>query len=158
MGVGKVSRGLGSDQGMTKEIPDVSPQDAWQRLVENVEAQLIDVRTEAEWVFVGVPDLGSLNKRTVHAQWSSFPAQTVDPSFVEQLGAALDVAGLGQETELFFLCRSGVRSLAAARVMSEAGFVRCHNVTDGFEGPKDDALHRGRIGGWKASGLPWSQS
>ena len=42
--------------------------------------------------------------------------------------------------------------------LTEAGHTRCFNIADGFEGPLDDKRHRGAIGGWKAQGLPWSQS
>jgi len=143
---------------MEINIPEAGPGDVWQHLQSDADAQLIDVRTSAEWSFVGHPDLGSLNKSVVFAQWSSFPEQTVDPQYAVQLEHTLEEAGLGKATPLFFLCRSGVRSLAAARAMAARGFTGCHNVTDGFEGPPDAERQRGCIAGWKASGLPWVQS
>ena len=138
-------------------VPEAEPGDVWEHLKTNADAQLVDVRTQAEWTFVGQPDLSALNKSVVLAQWSSFPEQAVDPQYADKLGQALENAGLDKDTPLFFLCRSGVRSLAAARAMAALGYTQCHNVTDGFEGPHDAERRRGRIAGWKASGLPWSQ-
>lgn len=143
---------------MDIDIPEAAPGDAWEHLRSDAVAQLIDVRTPAEWTFSGRPELSEIGKSVVFAQWSSFPEQTVDPQFAERLEKALDEAGLGKETPLFFLCRSGVRSLAAARAMAARGFTRCHNVTDGFEGPPNAERQRGHIAGWKASGLTWIQS
>ncbi len=62
----------------------------------------------------------------------------------------------GKARSILFLCRSGVRSIAAARAMAERGYTKSFNVTQGFEGGLDDEGHRG-VGGWKALGLPWSQ-
>jgi len=59
--------------------------------------------------------------------------------------------------KIYFLCRSGVRSLAAAKAAQEAGYAHVYNITDGFEGPVDATGHRGTVSGWKASELPWRQ-
>ena len=139
-------------------IPNTSPRDTWDCLESDADAQLIDVRTEAEWTFVGCPDLSSIGKSVIFAQWSSFPGQRVEPTYGERLDNVLSGAGLNKTSPLFFICRSGVRSLAAAQAMAERGFAACHNVADGFEGPLDTARRRGRIAGWKVSGLPWIQS
>ena len=143
---------------MDMEIPETAPGDVWEHLRTDAVAQLIDVRTPAEWAFSGHPDLSSIGKSVVFAQWSSFPEHTIDPQYGAQLEKALTDAGLGKDTSLFFLCRSGVRSLAAAKAMVARGYTRCHNVTDGFEGPPDARRRRGHISGWKASGLDWMQS
>jgi rhodanese-related sulfurtransferase len=116
------------------------------------------VRTRAEWTYVGIPDLGPLGKRTVLVEWQAFPDQSVDPRFAERLANELKALGVQSDDDLFFICRSGSRSLAAARAMAEIGYRACHNVTEGFEGPLDDARHRGGLSGWKAAGLPWQQS
>ena len=135
----------------------VSVEDAWARLSSDAGSVLIDVRTVAEWSYVGVPDLGSIGKKPVLAEWQSFPTNQVNAAFVDQVKEALMGLGADQTTELFFLCRSGVRSLRSAEAMTAAGFARCRNVVDGFEGPLDPDRHRGRLGGWKAKGLPWMQ-
>ena len=132
--------------------------DAFEALAADPRAQLVDVRTKAEWTFVGVPDLSSVGRQPVLAEWQQFPAMTADPHFAERLSGALAQAGLGQDTTLFFICRSGARSLAAAKAMAAAGFGNCINVSDGFEGDVDEKRHRGGVNGWKAAGLPWVQS
>ncbi len=139
------------------EIPQVSVTNAWASLEGDTASVLVDVRTQAEWTYVGVPDLGGLGRQVMLAEWQTFPSNTVDPHFVERLSKAITGGGGGPQTEIFFLCRSGVRSLAAARAMAAAGFQRCRNVSGGFEGGLNADQHRGHIAGWKAAGLPWVQ-
>jgi rhodanese-related sulfurtransferase len=138
-------------------IEEVPVEDTYARLERDPGAVLIDVRTKAEWAFVGVPELSRLGRRPILMEWQGFPDNRVNPAFVEQLAEALDTVGATRDSELFFICRSGGRSLMAARAMSAAGYTRCRNVTDGFEGGLDGDRHRGRLGGWKAKGLPWAQ-
>jgi rhodanese-related sulfurtransferase len=104
-----------------------------------------------------LPDLSSIEKRLVLVEWQDFPGNRVNQAFVGRLTEALAAIGASKNSELFFLCRSGGRSLSAARAMVAAGYARCRNVADGFEGPLDPNRHRGRLGGWKAKGLPWVQ-
>lgn len=139
-------------------VDDVSPRETWTRLEADGASILVDVRTRAEWVLVGLPDLAEIGKQVAKIEWQSFPEGRVDPGFADRLAAELEAAGVAKETELFFICRSGARSKAAALAMTEKGFTRCHNVADGFEGPPDGNRQRGRVAGWKASGLPWVQS
>ena len=139
------------------KIEDVPAAETWARLSTDAEAVLIDVRTRAEWTFVGLPDLGTLSKRVVTIEWQGFPDGRSDPDFVGKLRGLLDGAGVAKDAELFFICRSGARSHAAAAVMADAGYSRCRNVEDGFEGPLDATQKRGRVAGWKAAGLPWRQ-
>jgi len=138
-------------------IEEVDVASAWSALQGNPRSQLVDVRTRAEWTYVGIPDLGPLGKRTVLVEWQTFPDQSVDPRFAERLANELQALGVQVDDDLFFICRSGSRSLAAARAMASAGYRACHNVTEGFEGPLDDDRHRGSLSGWKAIGLPWLQ-
>lgn len=138
-------------------IDDVSVKETWARLVAAPDAVLIDVRTRAEWAFVGLPDLSSLGRKPLLVEWQTFPDNRINPAFVEQLTEQLDVLGADANTELFFICRSGGRSLMAAKAMTGRGFTKCHNVADGFEGPLDPNRRRGRVAGWKAEGLPWMQ-
>ena len=127
------------------------------RLSRDQGSVLVDVRTSAEWAYVGLPDLSSIGKRPVLVEWVAFPGNRLNQSFVTELTDALTKVGANKDTELFFLCRSGGRSLSAARAMAAAGYSRCRNVADGFEGPLDPNRHRGGLGGWKAKGLPWVQ-
>jgi len=137
---------------------DVSSEAAWELLSTVPEATLVDVRTAAEWAFVGVPDLGALGKEPILAEWQSYPTMAVDPAFAAGLAATLAAGGVGPDAPVLFLCRSGARSRAAAIALTAAGFKTCLNVAGGFEGPPDGDGHRGRVDGWKARGLPWRQS
>ena len=138
-------------------IASVSVEEAWTRLKRDAGSVLIDVRTIAEWAYVGLPDLSTVGKRPVLVEWQGFPDDRLNTAFVERVTEALTHIGAGRDSELLFICRSGQRSLKAAQAMAAAGFARCRNVVDGFEGPLDPTRHRGQLGGWKAKGLPWAQ-
>ena len=133
---------------------DVAPATAWKILSERKDAVLVDVRTRAEWNYVGLPDLETLAKKPALLEWQVFPSMQPNPEFVAALAGALP----DKETPLLFLCRSGARSAAAAKAMTAAGYSTCINVADGFEGPLDTQAKRGSAGGWKAAGLPWRQT
>jgi rhodanese-related sulfurtransferase len=147
-----VERNVGGDH-----IQSVSVEDTWARLKGDAKSVLIDVRTIAEWAYVGLPDLSSIGKRPVLVEWQGFPDDRLNSAFVERVTDALGTIGANRESELFFICRSGQRSLKAAQAMAAAGYARCRNVADGFEGPLDANRHRGQLVGWKAKGLPWAQ-
>jgi rhodanese-related sulfurtransferase len=138
-------------------VEDVPVEQVWAHLKSDEKAVLIDVRTRAEWAFVGLPDLEGIGKRVVTVEWQTFPDSRVDPAFAVRLSEILDASGVGKNDELFFICRSGGRSRMAAQAMMAAGYARCRNVAEGFEGPLDPSRHRGRQSGWKAAGLPWVQ-
>ncbi len=137
---------------------DVTPKQAMQILVEEIDSVLIDVRTEAEWQFVGCADLSRHGKESYFAEWQSFPTMERNESFVEVLSGKLAKEDKPADTALLFLCRSGQRSKGAAAAMTAAGYTRCYNITGGFEGDMDDEKHRGQLNGWKKDGLPWVQS
>jgi rhodanese-related sulfurtransferase len=139
-------------------VDDVPVKAVWAHLEVDPKAVLVDVRTRAEWTYVGVPDLAGIGRQPALVEWQTFPDGRPNPAFMKQLTEQLDALGAGRDVELFFICRSGARSLAAAQAAAAAGYQRCHNVAQGFEGPLDPKTgQRGRIGGWKAAGLPWSQ-
>jgi rhodanese-related sulfurtransferase len=131
---------------------DVSPCDAYLELQADPQAVLVDVRTNAEWSYVGLPDLTQMGKRVVFLEWQRFPDGVLNGSFVQQLREA----GLSEGVPVYFLCRSGVRSAAAAKAATAAGLGPAYNVSDGFEGQLDSEGHR-NVAGWKAAGLPWRQ-
>lgn len=138
---------------MTAYAGDITPSEAWDRLKSDPKAKLVDVRTQAEWVYVGIPDLAPLGKQPVLVSWQVFPTMTRNEAFAEQLKSQ----GIGPDDTVLFLCRSGVRSKAAAELVTGLGYGAAYNVLDGFEGQLDEVRHRGTSGGWKASGLPWAQ-
>ena len=128
---------------------DLTPREAFDLVQHDPDAVLVDVRTEAEWRFVGVPS--GLDREPVLASWLP-----VDPErFLRELAAAGIAPGTGRA--VVFLCRSGQRSVAAADTATAAGIAPSYNVLEGFEGPLDADGHRGGSG-WRAAGLPWRQS
>jgi len=133
---------------------DISAAEAWERLAADPRAQLLDVRTMAEWNFVGLPDLSSLGRRTHCIEWQQFPGGARNPDFVTEAAKALTA----KDAQVMLLCRSGSRSRAAAIALTQAGFSQAFNVGDGFEGDVDEEGHRGDRNGWKAADLPWRQS
>jgi rhodanese-related sulfurtransferase len=137
---------------------DVLPGEAWELLERNPKAQLVDVRTRAEWAFVGVPELSGLGRDLHRVEWQMFPDMSLNPDFVRIVSAHLQNSGADAEAPVLFLCRSGARSRAAAMAMTAAGLKSALNVAGGFEGDMDAAGHRGTVNGWKAAHLPWRQS
>lgn len=140
------------------DVIDVDPAMVWLALSQEPNAVLVDVRTIAEWSFVGLPDLSSLGKTPFKVEWQTFPSMTVNHGFVAELGSALSAAGVDKDAPVYYLCRSGARSKAAALAMAQAGWSKGYNIAGGFEGGLDPASHRGSTNGWKAAGLPWNQS
>lgn len=125
---------------------DLSPTEAHALLTEREDAVLIDCRTQAEWTFVGVPDMEDAR----FVEWTRYPDGSRNENFVR------DVAGgLGPDQPIVVLCRTGGRSAAGATALTEAGFNEVYNVLDGFEGHPDENGHRS--GGWRGAGLPWKQ-
>ncbi|TXR57218.1 rhodanese-like domain-containing protein [Quadrisphaera setariae] len=136
----------------TPRTGDLTPRQAWEALAADPGAVLVDVRTQAEWVFVGLPDLSELGRRVVALEWTSFPDGAHNAQFLTQLEGVA-----AKDAQVLFLCRSGHRSVAAADGAARAGWLRSFNVLDGFEGDLDHQGHRGARG-WRAEGLPWRQS
>lgn len=140
-----------------KYAGDVTCKQCYSSLQNNDKAQLIDVRTMAEWMFVGVPDLNGVNKQTHTIEWQKFPTMQVNTEFVSGAEEAVTKAGSDMESEIYCLCRSGVRSIAAAQALTDAGFSKVYNVLDGFEGNHNEEGKRGLRAGWKFNELPWVQ-
>ncbi len=125
----------------------LTPAEAHELLGLAPDAKLVDVRTRAEWDWVGrVPG-------AIEIEYLSYPGNAVNAMFGHMVEAVA-----GKDTPLLFMCRSGGRSHLAAMTLAAAGFTRCYNVLEGFEGDKDAGGQRNRLGGWRAAGLPWQQS
>ncbi len=131
---------------------DVTPAEAYAAVTGDDDALLVDVRTRAEWTYVGVPDLAASGRHVALVEWSRFPDGSVNEHFVDDVRAA----GLEPGRPVYLLCRSGVRSQAAAAALTAAGLGPAFNVLEGFEGPHDREGHR-TVSGWKVAGLPWRQ-
>lgn len=136
---------------------DVSPEEAWKTLTNEPGAALVDVRTIAEWSFVGLPDLAAIGKPLLRVEWQTFPGGNANADFVETLDDMLSDGDVNKDAPIFFICRSGARSASAAAAMTAAGYTQCYNVAGGFEGRRDEKGHRGTVEGWKAAALPWAQ-
>ena len=130
----------------------ITAAEAWAYLAANPTAQLVDVRTKAEWHFVGITNLDELGRQPVLIEWVGSDG-TPNADFTRQLGAAVS-----PDTSLLMLCRSGVRSLAAGNAALAAGYQTIINISDGFEGDLDGNQQRGCLNGWRHSGLAWRQS
>jgi len=146
--------------GRVPSVSEVLPNAAWDMLEQEKSSVLIDVRTSAEWGFVGVPDLEELGKRAVFVEWASFPDMSKNPHFV---AAVKEAIGGSYPAKMLFLCRSGARSLHAAYAVADAlsadgVSADCINVAEGFEGDLNSRGRRGQLNGWKAKGLAWRQS
>ena len=125
----------------------LSPREAFELWQQAANARLVDVRTKAEFDWVGrVPG-------AVEIEFSLYPGNVRNPDFLAQLNGAVE-----RVAPVMFLCRSGGRSHHAAMLATQAGYTECYNVLEGFEGDRDASGHRNTIGGWRAAGLPWIQS
>jgi rhodanese-related sulfurtransferase len=123
------------------------PSEAFEVMKEAPGARLVDVRTKAEWDFVGrIPGSAAI-------EWQSYPNSQPNPAFLEELQVQAR-----KDAIVMFLCRSGARSHAAAAAAKQIGFEQSYNVLEGFEGDKDAQGHRSSVGGWRLAGLPWVQS
>lgn len=147
-----------SGQEATGYAGDVSVRAAWDSLAQQPEATLVDVRSKAEWIFVGIPVLSAVGKAPLLVEWNDFASGQLVPDFIGRLTQALAEQNVGKDAPLFFLCRSGNRSRSAAIAATNVGYAQCFNLEHGFEGNLDSARHRGTAAGWKAEGLPWEQS
>ncbi|SDF53906.1 MULTISPECIES: rhodanese-like domain-containing protein [Thalassobaculum] len=132
---------------------DVTSVEAMEILRNTAGAVLLDVRTDAEWTFVGRPDLSSLGREPVLISWQTFPGMAPNGGFVEAVRRSIQA----KDVPVLVMCRSGQRSKSAAIALTEAGYGDCRNISDGFEGPKDEDGHRNTVAGWRANGLPWQQ-
>lgn len=124
----------------------LTPQEAFEIWKSAPDARLVDVRTRAEWDYVGrIPGATEI-------EFLTYPGNRANDNFLQELQQQVD-----KESLVMFICRSGGRSHNAARLATGAGYVTCYNVLEGFEGDKDPHGHRNTIGGWRVAGLPWTQ-
>jgi len=153
---------------------DISPLYTWDML-RNCEHEvvLIDVRTFAEWAWVGYPDISSTGRDMWKIEWLQYPQMTVNPEYLSTLVRKVEInlTSIGSSGKLLilcFICRSGSRSLHAGMAFVDYfsskrngdevdSGILVYNVSSGFEGRQDDRGHRSCVEGWKFDGLPWIQ-
>jgi len=133
---------------------DVLPGEAWKTLSQDTDAMLVDVRTNAEWAFSGVPHLQAVAKEPVLVSWRLYPDFVANPQFASQVASRIPQ----KDAPIFFLCKTGGRSREAAEAMTAQGYTQCYNIRFGFEGDANEQGQRGRVNGWKAEQLPWVQA
>lgn len=129
-------------------IKTLNPPQAWESLQANASAVLLDVRDRIEYGFVGHP------KGAVNIPWKDAPDWKPNPNFVDEVRQRI----ANPDTPILLMCRSGQRSLDAAKALAMAGYRDLTNIEEGFEGPLDGEKHRGTVGGWRFHGLPWEQN
>ncbi|MEL6476018.1 MAG: rhodanese-like domain-containing protein [Pseudomonadota bacterium] len=143
-------------------VDEVDPSAAFESLTQTPDSVLIDVRTEIEWQMVGIPDLSGIGKTTCLVEWMSGPERAQNPRFLSDVQENLGGWPAGR---VFFICRSGMRSMMAAHAMAQVlaanaaepvgGPVHCTNIAEGFEGNRPPLAGPGPASGWKERGLPW---
>src|SRR5450631_2795250 len=137
-----------AERGKTAGLPyagAVSPREAHQLAQHG--AKIVDVRTHAEWHYVGrVP-------QSVLIEWNRYPGGEPNTRFIDELAVHC-----GRDDLILLLCRSAVRSHAAAALAAQSGFRFVFNILEGFEGVRNSQGRRGSSGGWRNAGLPWEQS
>lgn len=135
-------------RGRQKNLPyagEVTPRETYQ-LSSSSDVKIIDVRSQFEHRYIGHIPGSTL------IPWKHWPSGQFNEQFVEILQQQCS-----RDEIVLFLCRSGVRSHAAAALAAKAGFGQAFNILEGFEGDLDAHQQRGRVGGWRCAGLPWIQ-
>lgn len=150
--MGKITSILQSAQQRAKDMGlpyegALYPAEAYEILQSAPGAKLVDIRSRAEIDWVGH------TANSVFVEWASYPGMKSNPYFITQLEQQVEKEGL-----VLFICRSGVRSHHAASLATQAGYISCYNVLEGFEGDMNTAKQRNTGGGWRVAGLPWEQS
>lgn len=138
---------------------DIAPDAAYTLASTNANVYILDVRTNAEWQWVGHPGKNKLEEGdglegkvvNISYQIENKGSMIVNPSFLNEVN---EIFGANPEAVLITMCRSGSRSAKASAALEAAGY-RVLNLAAGFEGGKDAAGYRTRSG-WKVEGLPYT--
>ena len=141
------------EQNLISKIKNVTSKECFKYLSKIPNAYLVDVRTAPEWLYIGLPNLESLQKKTICIAWQVYPTMEINFNFRSEIINA----GINIEDSIFLICRSGKRSLDAAEFLTSCGFINCYNVSDGFEGKINHNNQRSNKEGWKFNNLPWQQ-
>ena len=129
------------------------PKMAVERLQNNPQALFVDVRSKAEYKYVGYPENSILIPWIDDPDWEPNP-EVFSDSVMQELDGRENLS----DTEIILICRSGFRSNEALKCLENKGFTQVSHVASGFEGDLDENDHRGNLNGWRHDGMPWSQS
>lgn len=133
-------------------LKEENPSACYQKLKDDETCLLIDCRAEIEWQLTGTADLSKIHKKTLLVEWTNLANQR-NPEFINEIASYIS-----KDTPLIIMCRIGGRSAAAGNALIEAGFSDVTNMSEGFEGRADENGQRNSFEGWRARGLPWTQS
>ena len=131
---------------------ELTPPQAFEELTANDRAVLVDCRTRAEWVYVGIPDLSDIGKQVILESITDESGQP-NANFISSIGAIAD-----PDTPIYVICKIGGRSANACHLLEASGYSQVCNILEGFEGCVDQKGHRSSVDGWKFHNLPWRQS
>jgi len=129
------------------------PKMAVERLQNNPQALFVDVRSKAEYKYVGYPENSILIPWIDDPDWEPNP-EAFSGAVMQELDGRENLS----DTEIILICRSGFRSNEALKCLENKGFTQVSHVASGFEGDLDENDHRGNLNGWRHDGMPWSQS
>ncbi len=129
------------------------PKMAVEKLQNNPQALFVDVRSKAEYKYVGYPENSILIPWIDDPDWEPNPVAFSD-SVMQELDGRENLLN----TEIILICRSGYRSNEALKCLENKGFTQVSHIASGFEGDLDENDHRGNLNGWRHDGMPWSQS
>jgi len=129
------------------------PKMAVEKLQNNPQALFVDVRSKAEYKYVGFPENSILIPWIDEPDWEPNP-EVFSDSVMQELDGRENLLN----TEIILICRSGYRSNDALKCLENKGFTQVSHVASGFEGDLDENDHRGNLNGWRHDGMPWSQS
>ena len=137
----------------TPQLIAISPQQAYQQLQQDPKACFIDIRSSMEFLFVGHP-IGA-----THIAWLDEPDWEINPNFVAEITAVAKKQDPNhyKDITIIMICRSGIRTQEAGKMLVKAGFRNVFYINEGFEGDRDEQFHRSSLGGWRYHGLPWEQ-
>jgi rhodanese-related sulfurtransferase len=83
----------------------------------------------------------------------------LNPDFPLAFSQYISDHGLGKDSKVVLMCRSGSRSAKAANLLADMGYKNVYSLVDGFEGDKlKEGPNKGKrlANGWKNSNLAWS--
>jgi rhodanese-related sulfurtransferase len=129
-------------------MKNLLPKEAWALVQQQPETLFVDVRMEIESLYVGRPP------GVENVPWYEYPDLLPDPA---RFAAAVEREAGSKSRPILLICRSGKRTLDAARALEAVGFSNVAHVVHGFEGDLDDGFHRSTLNGWRHDGLPWEQ-
>ena len=134
---------------------------------QGAKALFIDVRSRAEATFLGMPtQVDALmpyqefgGEMAIWDDRENAFALESSLDFIPQVEALIKAKGIGKNSPIIVMCRSGNRSATAVTLLAKYGYTQVYSVVDGYEGDKaKTGPQAGQrvVNGWRNAGLPWS--